>query len=160
VTTGATVLLAEDDPNDAVLFILAWEKVCPGTRVSVVCTGVQAVEYLNGEGRYADRTSYAFPEMVVMDLSLPIMNGFQVLQWVREQPWPKRLFVVVLTGSLSDNDSRFAYQMGADDYVVKPCGLERLVETLARVRDDWLGRRKFPGAGIGDPVEPTLRKVA
>ena len=86
--------------------------------------------------------------MLVLDLSLGIMNGFQVLQWVREQPWPKRLFVVVLTGSLSANDSRFAYQMGADDYMVKPCGLERLVETLARVRDDWLGRRKFSGAGI------------
>jgi CheY-like chemotaxis protein len=126
----------------------------------VVCTGVQAVEYLTGEGRYADRTSYAFPEMVVMDLSLPIMNGFQVLQWVREQPWPKRLFVVVLTGSVSTNDSRFAYQMGADDYVVKPCGLEPLVETLARVRDGWLGRRKFSGAGIECPVKPTLRKVA
>src|SRR5258708_12643018 len=57
---------------------MAWEKVCPGTRVSAVCT--EAVQYLTGEGRYADRTSYAFPEMVVMDLSLPIMNGFQVLQ--------------------------------------------------------------------------------
>ena len=160
MTRDATILLAEDDPNDAVLFILAWEKVCPGTRVSVVCTGLQAVQYLKGEGRYADRTSYAFPEMVVLDLSLPIVNGFQVLQWVREQPWPKRLFVVVLTGSLSDNDSRFAYQMGADDYVVKPCGLEPLVETLARVLDVYLCRSKFSEAGIGDPLEPTLRKVA
>ena len=74
----------------------------------MVCTGVQAVEYLKGEGRYADRTAYPFPEMLVLDLSLAIMNGFQVLQWVREQPWLKWLFVVLLTGSLSDNDSRFA----------------------------------------------------
>jgi CheY-like chemotaxis protein len=137
--------LAEDDPNDAVFFILAWEKVCPTTRVSVVRTGVQAVEYLKGEGRYADRTSYAFPEMVALDLSLAIMNGFQVLQWVREQPWLKGLFVVLLTGSLSDSDSRFAYQMGANDYIVKPCGLEPLVETLARVGTSTCADASFQG---------------
>jgi DNA-binding response OmpR family regulator len=152
MTTGATILLAEDDPNDAALFMLAWEKVCPATRVSVVCNGVQAVQYLKGEGRYADRTFYTFPEMVVLDLSLSIMNGFQVLQWVREQPWPERLFVVVLTGSLSNNDSRLAYQMGADDYVVKPCGLEALVERLARVRDTWFDRCKFSETEIGGPA--------
>src|SRR5260370_39246390 len=98
--------------------------------------------------------------MVVMDLSLPIMNGFQVLQWVREQPWPKRLFVVVLTGSVSTNDSRFAYQMGADDYVVKPCGLEPLVETLARVRDVYMCRRKFSEAGIGVAMDSTPCQVS
>ena len=160
MTTGATILLAEDDPNDAVLFILAWEKVCPDSRVSVVCTGVQAVQYLRGEGHYADRTSFALPDLVMLDLSLPLVNGFQVLQWVREQPWLKGVLVVVLTGSLSDNDSRFAYQMGADDYIVKPCGLEPLVETLARLRDRLVCRRQFSGAGIEDRAQPTLRKVA
>src|SRR6266404_7485637 len=159
VKRGATILLAEDNPNDAVLFILACEKACPSIQVSVVCNGFQAVQSLKGTGRYADRTAYAFPEMAVLDLCMPIMNGFQVLQWIREQPCLKDLFVVVLAGALSDSDSRLACQMGADAYVVKPCGLHPLVETIARLRDAWVCRCKSSEAGMGDPVKPTLREV-
>ena len=91
-----TILVVEDEPNDAVLVNLALQKIMPGVLLPMVSDGIQALEYLKGSGPYADRSLYPFPDVVLLDLKLPLMDGFEVLRWIRQQPEFKLLPVIGL----------------------------------------------------------------
>src|SRR5579872_3127592 len=95
------ILHVEDDPNDVTLVGLAFRKAKADSVLVVVNDGEQAINYLNGEGKYADRANHPFPALVLLDLKLPRKTGLEVLAWVRSQPQPelKRLPVVMLTSS-------------------------------------------------------------
>ena len=150
VTSDATVLLAEDDPNDALFVRTALERTCPAIRISAVCNGLQALKYLKGQQPYANRLVFPLPNLVLLSLSMPMMTGFQVLRWTREQPHLKGLPVVVLANSNYDDDSRLAYQLGADSYLVKPCGLDELTQAMVQVARRWLVRSRWLEADKGD----------
>jgi len=138
-----TILLAEDDPNDVFFIQTAFERTYPGSRLSVVSNGNEAIKYLDGQQPYADRLVFPLPNLVLLDLGLPVMTGFQVLRWLREQPHFEGLPVVVLTNSSRDADAKLAYKLGADFYVVKPCALSQLTEAMAQVGHRWLGRNRW-----------------
>src|SRR5437870_10171701 len=101
----ATVLLAEDDPDDILLTQIAFEKARLANPLQVVRDGEEAIAYLKGEGHFADRHRFPLPILLLLDLKMPKVNGFQVLEWLRHDPHLKRLPVAVMTSSDHDPDA-------------------------------------------------------
>src|SRR6266481_2179401 len=98
------ILLVEDDPNDVLLIQRAFQKAGLRAALKVVRDGAQAIDYLSGNGVYAEREKYPLPYLILLDLKMPGTDGFEVLQWVRAEPEIKRLLVVVLTSSVLQED--------------------------------------------------------
>jgi len=132
------VLIAEDDPSD--VFFLKRAFVLAG--VPAVLTfgrdGQEAIDYLEGESRYADRKAYPLPDLMLLDLKMPRLDGFDVLNWLRQQPGLKRLLVTVLTSSDQPQDINRAYDLGANSYLLKPHSAEHLSELVKHVQKYWL----------------------
>jgi CheY-like chemotaxis protein len=103
-----------------------------------VADGSEAIRYLRGEGRYADRTAYPLPELMLVDLRLPGMPGFEVLQWIRQQPGLARLAVVVITGMAAPGDAQRAQELGATGFMLKPFSFDKQVELARQIRANWL----------------------
>lgn len=133
-----TILFAEDDPDDFVFLRRAFEKVGANYRFVRVPNGEEAVDYLHGDGQYHDRAQYPFPDLFLLDLKMPVMDGFDVLASLRNQPLPKDLPVIVLTGSNQDRDIQLAREMGAVDYQVKPLETEALAALVQSIEMRWL----------------------
>jgi len=123
----------EDDPQDTLLADFALQKILPGVALSVVSDGIQAVKYLSGELPYADREKYPFPDVVLLDLQLPLMDGFDVLRWIRRQPDLKLLPVIAMTGSMRKEDTILAFKAGANHCVLKSQGFRLLAEKVVEV---------------------------
>jgi CheY-like chemotaxis protein len=133
----AKVLWVEDSPDDVLLIGRAIRKA--GLEPpALVRDGREAVEYLSGSGPYADRSMYPFPTLVLLDIKLPKVSGFEVLHWIREHEETSRLPVVMFTSSKERSDVDRAYALGANAYLLKSVDHEHLVETLTRVRAFWL----------------------
>ena len=138
VTPGPLpILLVEDDPDDVLLIRRAMRQARLANPVSVVGDGEAAVAYLEGRGPYADRAAHPLPALVLLDLKLPRLSGFEVLSWLRAQPGLRRLPVVVLTSSDQPVDVNRAYELGANTYMVKPGSLDRLIEIVKSVDVYW-----------------------
>src|SRR5947207_13623222 len=99
-----TILLVEDDPNDALLVRMAFQKSFPGVPIKIARNGLEAIDYLKGKGPFADRKEHPLPDLLLLDLKMPLMDGFEFLQWLRDEPGLKRLPVIVLTSSLHETD--------------------------------------------------------
>jgi CheY-like chemotaxis protein len=138
MTDRATVLLAEDDPDDICLTQLAFKKGRLANPLQVVRDGAEAIAYLEGEGRYADRHRYPLPILLLLDLKMPRVNGFQVLEWLQKHPVMYRLPVAVLTSSDHDPYVQRAFELGADSYLVKPPNAETLLALVQRLHAYWL----------------------
>jgi CheY-like chemotaxis protein len=132
------ILLAEDDENDVFFMERAFEQANIANPLIRVKDGEDAISYLKGEGAFADRNINPVPYLMLMDLKMPRKNGFEVIQWVRQQPELKRLPLVVLTSSREDPDVNRAYELGANTYLVKPVKFEGLVEMMKALNLYWL----------------------
>jgi CheY-like chemotaxis protein len=121
------ILVAEDNSDDVFLLEQAFRKARVSMSLNVVPDGVGAVAYLKGEGAYHDRLAHPFPDLLLLDLNMPRMNGFEVLNWVRQDSRCNRLPVHVLTSSSLPQDIQRAYELGANSYVVKPNRLDDLI---------------------------------
>ncbi len=139
-----TILLVEDDPNDVLLIKRAFEKAGLANPLQVVSNGQEAVAYLKGEGGFADRTEYPLPILILLDLKMPRMSGFEFLQWLRGEPELKRLIVVVLTSSAQSPDVNRAYELGANSYLVKPVQFEDLLRIIKELHLYWLVMNEKP----------------
>ena len=126
----ATVLHVEDDPNDTLLFQHACQKAGVIFNLHAVSDGDQAIAYLRGTESYSDRAKHPLPKLILLDLKMPRLSGFDVLSWLRADDALKALPVVVLTSSNHDADVKRAYALGAKCYLVKPVGFEALVELV------------------------------
>ena len=138
MSNKAVILHVEDDPNDVLLVGLAFRKAAVTASLQVVNDGEQAVQYLAGQGQFADRQKFPLPALVLLDLKLPRRSGLEVLAWLREQEDLRRLPVVMLTSSSQQADVKRAYDIGLNSYLVKPSLLEELVETMRRMSSYWL----------------------
>src|SRR5215475_760718 len=141
VSSGATVLHVDDDPNDTALLEAARRKAEIEFHLENVSDGDQAMAYLNGSGPYANRASHPWPTLVLLDLKMPRATGFEILRWIRNRPDCKELAVVVLSGSELQEDIRQAYLMGANSYLVKPLGFDALVQLVRNITSVWLAPR-------------------
>jgi CheY-like chemotaxis protein len=116
----------------------AFEKSESNFKLVRVRNGKEAVEYLHGDGPYQDRAQYPFPDILMLDLKMPMMDGFDVLASLRNEPLAKELPVIVLTGSDQGRDVQRAWQMGASDCQVKPLESDALATLVQRVETRWL----------------------
>jgi CheY-like chemotaxis protein len=134
----ATVLLCEDDPDDVLLTQIAFEKARLANPLQIARDGEEAIAYLQGEDRFADRTQFPLPILILLDLKMPKLDGFHVLQWLRSRPELNRLAVAIMTSSDHDPDISRAYELGADSYLIKPPDAEALLALVQRLRAYWL----------------------
>ena len=135
---NSTVLLAEDDPDDVLLTHLAFEKARLANPLEVVRDGEEAIAYLKGAGRFKERARYPLPILLLLDLNMPKINGFQVLEWLQSHPMLSRMPVAVMTSSDHDPHVTRAYELGADSYLIKPPDAEALLALVQRLRAYWL----------------------
>jgi CheY-like chemotaxis protein len=140
----ALVLLVEDNADDIALVRRALLKGKVVNPLQVVRSGEEALEYLVGTGRYANRVEYPLPELMLLDLKLPGIDGFQVLRWIRQQPGIKALRVVVLTSSNELHDATLAYKAGANSFLVKPIDFDEFVNVTNAIQGYWLWTSKSP----------------
>ncbi len=140
----AIILLAEDREDDILLILRAFKKGGINNPLHVVRDGDEAVAYLKGEGRYFNREEYPLPDLLLLDLKMPRMDGFEVLRWIRQQPGLGPLRVVMLTSSEDIRDVNVAYRLGANSFMVKPMDFENVVELGKVLRDYWLKMDKGP----------------
>jgi CheY-like chemotaxis protein len=126
------ILLAEDNLDDALLWSRAIKQAGIERPPFVVHDGVEAVEFLAGADRYADRSRYPFPHLLLLDLAMPKLDGFGVLEWWKSTPRGERLTIVVLTGSAFREDIYRAYNLGAVLYLMKPYLLAEVTELVRR----------------------------
>ena len=122
------ILLVEDQEDDVLLLRLAFEKAGLKWPILRVGSGLEAQAYLNGVPPYQDRVSYPFPSLVLLDIRMPLMDGYEVLRWIRHQPEFASIPVVMLTGSDQMRDANTAYQLGANSFLVKPMDFNNTAE--------------------------------
>lgn len=147
-----TILWVEDDPDDVLLIGRAIRKAGLD-QPALARDGREALEYLSGSGIYGDRATYPFPSLVLLDLKLPRMSGFEVLQWIRANPDIRRIPVIMFTSSKEQVDVDRAYALGANAYLLKSVDHDDLVQALKLVRGFWLNLSLHPAV-------PALRSVA
>src|ERR1700753_2252422 len=110
----AVILLAEDEEDYVLLMQRSFDRPKIPNPLHVVWNGQEAISYLKGDGKYSNREEYPLPDLFLLDLKLPRVNGFEVLKWVREQPGLAPLRVLVLTSSDQIRDVNEAYKLGAN----------------------------------------------
>ena len=140
-----SVILVVDDREDEILLIRrALQQTKMLNPVITMRSGEEAILYLSGEGKYRSREEYPLPELVLLDLKMPGMDGFEVLTWIRAQPAFRALRVVVLTSSDQIYDVNKAYELGANSFLVKPTSFNNYVEVLRAMNGYWLWMSKTP----------------
>ena len=132
------VLIAEDDPSDAFLLKRAFQLAQVPATLHFVRDGQEAIDYLRGEGGYSDRKRFPLPTLLLLDLKMPKVDGFDVLTWLKSQPAWRSLPVVVLSSSSREDDIQRARALGADDYRVKPADFDDLLALAQDVAARWL----------------------
>lgn len=142
-----SILWVEDDGDDAFLIGRAIKKAGLDQPM-LVTDGGEAVAYLSGTGKYSDRAAHPMPSLVLLDLKLPRMSGFEILQWIRERQDLRRIPVIMFTSSKEKTDIDRAYDLGANAYLLKSVDHEDLVEALKRLRAFWLDLNLNPSTAV------------
>jgi CheY-like chemotaxis protein len=139
------ILLAEDDVNDALLVERALSRAGIHNPIMVVRDGQEAIDYLEGQGPFADRKNFPLPTLALLDIKMPKKNGLEVLEWVRRSGGRLKLLpVIIMSSSSIQEDIDRAYQLGVNAYLVKPTAFNELVETLKTTTDFWKDRVAHP----------------
>ncbi len=137
---NGSVLYIEDEEGDILFMRMAFTKAGLGTWLHTVGDGREAIEYLSGNGPFTDRGLHPVPEVVLLDINLPVFSGFEVLKWMRSRPDYKKLPVIVFTSSSRDEDRKKALALGANDFVEKPNSAFLFAKVVKRVKEEFLGR--------------------
>jgi CheY-like chemotaxis protein len=140
----AHILLAAEDPDFALLIRLGFQESGILNTVHVVNDGRQALSYLNGEGPYANRIGFPVPALLLVDARLQHISGFEVIQWIREQPALGNVKVVLFSNLDTETDAHLAEELGADFYLVKPFDFQELIEIVQQIGASWLQGEIFP----------------
>jgi CheY-like chemotaxis protein len=143
------VLVAEDNPDEALLLEMACKRAGVRTRLLIVHDGQDVIEYLS-----ADPEKHPRPCLLLLDLKMPRLSGFDVLKWLQGQPRLRELPVLILSSSAHDSDVVLAGKLGARGFFTKPTGFEDSVELIRRMQSSWIGPHCESGAlGSREPVE-------
>lgn len=132
-----TLLIVDDDEDARFLAQRTFESLATRYKVQLACNGNEAIAYLKGEGRFADRKKFEFPAYIVTDLQMTPGDGFTLLEFLKSNPALSVIPVVMLSSSEDADDIRQAYLLGASSFLVKPSSLAGLKILLRKVHDYW-----------------------
>jgi CheY-like chemotaxis protein len=138
------ILLVEDNPDDVTLTERALKKSHILNKLVVAKDGAEALDYILGTGNYSDRDMNSMPEVVLLDLKLPKIDGLEVLKRIRSDKRTKLLPVVILTSSKEENDLINGYTLGANSYIRKPVNFNQFVEAIHQLGLYWLVLNESP----------------
>ena len=138
-----TILQVEDDPNDVFFLQKAMKKMGVTNPIQVAHDGQEAIDYLQGAGKFADRGKFPYPCLVLLDLKLPYVMGLEVLRWIREQPG-SALPVIMFSASAEDADIAMSYRLGANAFLSKPSEARQLDDMVKAIKDFWLTHNALP----------------
>ena len=138
IETMPAILLVEDDPNDALIAQRAFKQAGVPHWIIRLPDGEEAIKYLSGKGQYSDRKANPLPVLVLLDLKMPKITGFDVLTWIRTRPELASIPVVILTGSGLERDRAEAQKLGAVGYEIKPVDFNALLNIIHSIGTRWL----------------------
>lgn len=138
------ILMAEDDPNDRLLTQEALSESQAVVEIDFVADGLELLQLLRCEGRYAERAGTPLPGIILLDLNMPRMDGREALTRLKTDPQLKHIPVVILTNSKDDDDITHAYELGASSYVLKPAGFHELVMLMDEICRYWFRVVELP----------------
>ena len=141
------ILLVEDSEADIDLTLDAFRQARLANRIEVCRSGSEALDYVFGQGEYADRRAHPLPDLILLDLKMPGIDGHEVLRRIKNEPVLKRLPVIILTSSKEEGDRALSYDNGANSYLVKPVSFEGFIEVVKQVTEYWLT------LNVGPPME-------
>lgn len=156
------ILLVEDREDDVLLLRRSFRKAGINNPLQVANNGEEALNYLAGTGKYANRLEFPLPELVLLDLKMPRIDGFEVLRWIRSRRELSGMRVVVLSSSESIRDVNLAYALGANSFLVKPGDFNEFVELSGFISDYWFVLSKAPQvsrSGVHAEAEPRKKDV-
>ena len=133
----STILIIEDDEHDVEFLSRAFKRAGINNPIQVTKNGEEAVAYLMGNGRYADRAAFPYPRVIVTDLKMPQMSGLELLRWIRANPKYSVVPTIVLTSSTSQADVDAAFASGASAFFVKPVAFGELQQIAKIIWDYW-----------------------
>ena len=133
--SAVEILLVEDNPDDEEFTLLTFEENNIANSVHVVRDGEEAINYLFGLDKYADRDLSKRPKLILLDLKLPKLNGIEVLEKIKLDDRTKKIPVVILTSSREEPDIERCYQLGANSYIVKPVDFDQFKKLDQANRD-------------------------
>ena len=132
---GDPVLLVEDNPDDVLITKHAWKKGKINADLYIVNNGEEALDFLNKRNEYKDAPSVS---LMLLDLKMPRMNGFEVLEHIKQDQILKKLPIIVLTTSPRSSDVERAYELGCNSYIVKPVGFDNFVNAVTQIENYWI----------------------
>ncbi len=132
------ILLVEDNPDDVALTEIAFKRAKVASRLIMVHDGKEALDFLFSQDKYCHRNNSDQPDLVLLDLNLPLVSGLEVLKRIRANQETVHLPVIVLTSSAENRDQTESYRLGANDYIRKPTGLIQFVEIVQKIHARWL----------------------
>jgi len=138
VNSNQTILVVEDDPSDQFFVVEAFRLNGAENPVQVVDNGQEAIAYLKGQGKYADRARFGFPMFIITDLKMPQGDGFVLLQYLKQNPGLGGMPPAVLTASRDTDDIQKAYILGAGCFLQKPASFGQLQQDLKTLYDHWM----------------------
>lgn len=141
---SAVILLVEDREDDVLLIRKSFEKAELANPLYVVQNGEEAVDYLMGEAPFSNRNEYPLPDLILLDLKMPKLDGFETLLWLRNQSGIRNIPVVILTSSGDLSDVNKAYALGANSYLVKPVDFQHSIELVKVLHKYWLRSSRLP----------------
>ena len=146
--TDKVILLVEDNPDDELLALRALRKNGVTGEVVVARDGVEALDYLFGTGAHAGRDTSVMPQLILLDLNLPKIDGLEVLRRLRADERTRLLPVVILTSSREQKDMLEGYGLGANSYVRKPVNFEQFVRAVEQLKLYWLILNEAPPSAV------------
>ncbi len=151
-------LIAEDDGDTQVLVKRAFLKAGLDVPIQFVNDGTETLDYLFGKGRFKDRSEFPFPAILLLDFSMPRMNGLEVIKAIRSDSSAlKRLVVVMFSSTVDESQIEKMYEAGVNSYVEKPSDFNELVHAVACIHQYWFGCNHFPYCSPTGIVRPNKK---
>ncbi len=136
-----SILLVEDNPDDIIITKRALQKGKVKNRLYIVHDGEEALHFLKRTGPYEDAPK---PALILLDLKMPKVNGFEVLEEVKQDKDLKSIPIIMLTTSAREIDIEKAYQLGCNNYIIKPVSFENFIQTVTKMKEYWLNISRIP----------------
>jgi CheY-like chemotaxis protein len=144
--TNFPILVVEDQEADFILLKRAFERVKVTNPIQWARDGYEALDYLQGKAKYADRSKFPLPDLLIVDLKMPRMSGFELLDYIHNNPDFRVIPTIVMSASKQDADLKKAYDLGASTFFVKPTDFSTLVDLVKRLYDYWKMAEKPPSS--------------